>query len=37
MLAFYDYVFETTNCRITVVFDSFFSFFLLPPWLDIKK
>ena len=37
MLAFYDYLVQNTNCRIPIVFDSCFSFFLLPPWLDIKK
>ena len=30
MLVFYDSLVENINCRITVVFDSCFSFFLLP-------
>ena len=31
MLVFYDSLVENTNCQITVVFDTCFSFFLLPP------
>ena len=29
---FYDSLIEKTNCYITVVFGSCFSFYLLPPW-----
>ena len=37
MLVFYDSLVENTSCRITVVSDSCFSFFLLPKasWFEI--